>query len=66
MSLEAAGQLSNLSQRWTGTVRLEFVNHASYVLDASKQGVRLLTDPWMEGNAFNNGWAPAGQDRLPL
>ena len=38
-------------------MRLEFVNHASYVLDASKQGVRLLTDPWLEGNAFNNGWA---------
>ena len=37
-------------------MRLEFVNHASYVLDASKQGVRLLTDPWLEGNAFNNGW----------
>lgn len=37
-------------------MRLEFVNHASYVLDAPKQGVRLLTDPWLEGNAFNNGW----------
>ena len=37
-------------------MRLEFVNHASYILDASKQGVRLLTDPWLEGNAFNNGW----------
>jgi hypothetical protein len=38
-------------------VRLEFVNHASYILDAPKQGVRLLTDPWLEGTAFNNGWA---------
>ena len=35
-------------------MRLEFVNHASFVLDA--QGVRLLSDPWLEGNAFNNGW----------
>ena len=47
-------------------MRLEFVNHASYILDASKQGVRLLTDPWLEGNAFNNGWGAAGQDHVPL
>src|SRR6185503_20468212 len=36
-------------------MRLEFVNHSSYVLASS--GVRLLCDPWLEGTAFNDGWA---------
>ena len=36
-------------------MRLEFVNHASYVLESG--GVRLLCDPWLEGTAFNDGWA---------
>jgi hypothetical protein len=33
---------------------IEWVNHASFILDT--QSVRLMTDPWIEGNAFNNGW----------
>jgi len=36
-------------------VRLEFVNHASVVLEHG--GVRLLCDPWIEGTAFNDGRA---------
>ena len=36
-------------------MKLEFVNHASYVLESG--GVRLLCDPWLEGTAFNDGWA---------
>lgn len=34
--------------------RLEWVNHAGFVLDYD--GVRLLCDPWIEGRAFNDGW----------
>jgi hypothetical protein len=36
-------------------MRIEWVNHAAYVLDAG--GVRLLADPWLEGTAFDHGWA---------
>lgn len=35
-------------------VRLEWVNHASFVLD--HEGVRLICDPWIDGLAFNHGW----------
>jgi Beta-lactamase superfamily domain len=33
---------------------LEFLNHASVVLEYG--GVRLLSDPWYSGTAFNGGW----------
>jgi UDP-MurNAc hydroxylase len=36
-------------------LKIQFVNHASYVIDAC--GVRLLCDPWIEGQAFDDGWA---------
>tara|TARA_A100001015_G_C15020642_1_gene727814 strand:+ start:719 stop:1735 length:1017 start_codon:yes stop_codon:yes gene_type:complete len=32
-----------------------FINHASYVVE-SKKSV-LIVDPWVEGGAFDNGWA---------
>jgi L-ascorbate metabolism protein UlaG (beta-lactamase superfamily) len=35
-------------------VRLEWVNHASFVL--AHDGVRLISDPWIDGFAFNHGW----------
>ena len=36
-------------------MRLTFVGHASLLLDHG--GVSLLCDPWLEGDAFNEGWA---------
>ena len=34
--------------------RITWVNHASYILD---YGIfKLITDPWIEGSAFNDGW----------
>lgn len=36
-------------------MRIEFVNHACYIIEAA--GVKLMTDPWLEGPAFHNGWA---------
>ena len=41
---------------------ITWVNHASYVLEAS--GVVLLTDPWFEGTAFDDGWALYSQTRV--
>jgi len=32
-----------------------FVNHASIIIDSGP--VRLITDPWLFGTAFDNGWA---------
>jgi UDP-MurNAc hydroxylase len=43
-------------------VVLTCVNHASIVLES--QGVRLITDPWLEGAAFNNGWTLLSPTRL--
>lgn len=36
-------------------MRITFVNHASFIVE--HDGVRLLCDPWLEGTAFDNGWA---------
>ena len=36
-------------------MRIEFVNHASLLADCGE--VRLLCDPWLEGTAFDDGWA---------
>ncbi len=33
---------------------LQFINHASVLI--SNKGIGLLSDPWYEGSAFNNGW----------
>ncbi len=34
---------------------IEFVNHASFVLEFA--GRRIITDPWLFGAAFNDGWS---------
>ncbi len=36
-------------------MKLRFVSHASFSLSA--RNATLLTDPWLRGRAFNNGWA---------
>jgi len=36
-------------------MKIKFINHASYIVETDD--VLLLHDPWLEGNAFNNGWA---------
>jgi UDP-MurNAc hydroxylase len=33
---------------------LNFVNHASFLLESEKIG--LIIDPWLDGTAFNSGW----------
>jgi UDP-MurNAc hydroxylase len=35
-------------------MKIEFVNHASFIVDFD--GIRLLSDPWLFGTAFNDGW----------
>ena len=36
-------------------MKIKWVNHASFVLEF--EGVKLISDPWLEGTAFNDGWA---------
>ncbi|MBV8366673.1 MAG: MBL fold metallo-hydrolase [Candidatus Eremiobacteraeota bacterium] len=40
----------------------EWVNHAGFIFDYD--GVRLLSDPWIDGTAFNNGWALLSKTRF--
>lgn len=35
-------------------MRIEWINHASFVL--AHENVRLISDPWIDGLAFNHGW----------
>lgn len=36
-------------------MKVTFISHASILVES--QGLRILSDPWFEGKAFNNGWA---------
>jgi UDP-MurNAc hydroxylase len=38
------------------------VNHASFLVES--HGVRLITDPWLEGTVFNAGWTLLSPTRL--
>ena len=35
-------------------MKIEFVNHSSFILDEGP--VRVMCDPWLEGPVFNTGW----------
>ncbi len=43
---------------------LLWVNHASFVFQYDT--VRLMTDPWLFGSAFNNGWDLLCETRFPM
>lgn len=36
-------------------MNITWVNHASFIFEYD--GIKLITDPWIEGTAFDNGWA---------
>jgi len=46
----------------SGAARITWVNHASYVLETAK--AVLMTDPWFEGTAFDDGWALYSETRV--
>lgn len=35
-------------------MKIRFINHACFILEHN--GVSIITDPWLEGRVFNNGW----------
>jgi hypothetical protein len=43
-------------------MNLIWVNHASFIVEEGP--VRLITDPWMEGTAFNDGWRLMADTKL--
>jgi UDP-MurNAc hydroxylase len=44
-------------------MNIEFVNHAGFIIESGS--VRLLCDPWLEGLAFNDGWALLSPTKFP-
>jgi UDP-MurNAc hydroxylase len=49
-----SGLLSAASHRARISMLIEFVNHASLII--SSGDVRLISDPWLEGKVFDEGW----------
>jgi UDP-MurNAc hydroxylase len=43
-------------------MQIEFVNHAS--LTVSSGNVRLISDPWLEGKVFDEGWDLVAKTRM--
>lgn len=43
---------------------ITFVNHASVIF--SYDGIKLITDPWLFGSAFNDGWNLLSESKLSI
>jgi UDP-MurNAc hydroxylase len=43
------------TSRAISEMKIRWVNHASFVVEF--EDVKLICDPWLEGTAFNDGWA---------
>ena len=35
-------------------MKITFINHASFIIEY--KNIKLITDPWLEGSVFNEGW----------
>lgn len=43
-------------------MKIEWVNHASFILE--QDDIRIISDPWLEGNVFDNGWSLLSKTKL--
>ena len=43
---------------------MTFVNHASVILSDGE--ITLITDPWIFGSAFNNGWELLSKSKFEI
>ncbi|MEJ8546956.1 MBL fold metallo-hydrolase [Brevibacillus borstelensis] len=43
-------------------MNFQMVNHASFVWEYDK--IKVMTDPWLEGTAFDNGWGLLAKSRF--
>jgi len=46
------------------TFFITFVNHASVIF--SYNDIKLITDPWIFGSAFNNGWVLSSESKFKI
>jgi len=44
-------------------MRIKLINHACLIIDCGD--IRILTDPWVDGNIFDNGWSLITTTKLP-
>jgi UDP-MurNAc hydroxylase len=45
-------------------MKITFVNHASFIIEHN--GISVISDPWLEGRVFNNGWDLVSKTRMPF
>ena len=45
-------------------MKLTFVNHASVIFQ--HEDIKLITDPWLFGKAFNNGWDLVSESKMRI
>lgn len=43
-------------------MNIEWVNHASFILE--QDDIRIISDPWLEGAIFDNGWSLMSQTKF--
>ncbi|MGO4889905.1 MBL fold metallo-hydrolase [Anaerobacillus sp. MEB173] len=43
-------------------MKIEMVNHASVIVES--ENIRLITDPWIEGTAFDKGWGLLSESKF--
>lgn len=43
-------------------MKIEFINHASLIFNYDK--IKLITDPWIEGSVFHDGWSHLSETRF--
>lgn len=45
-------------------MKIKFLNHASFLIQ--KDSINLISDPYLHGSAFNNGWSLIAEDNHDL
>ncbi len=43
-------------------MKIKFVNHSCFIVE--HEGVSIISDPWLEGRIFNNGWDLLSKTKL--
>lgn len=43
-------------------MKIKFVNHSCFIIE--HEGISIISDPWLEGKVFNNGWDLISKTKL--
>ena len=46
----------------TKKMKIKFVNHSSFIIE--HDDISIISDPWLEGKVFNNGWDLISKTKL--